>query len=142
MQSIHCYRKFILLAGISVFIILTSTRAQPVKVPALYEQTSEVNNVMVQFYADYGNLSRFYVIQNSPERRERLLSTINEYINKLSQLDFDKFNIGTRADYILFNRDLHEQQYQLEKEAKEYDAIKQWFPFADSIYDPETTPRC
>src|SRR5690242_18882603 len=90
--------------------------AQPETEPSLYQQTSEVNNIMVQYNADYGNLSRFYVIQNSPERRTRLLATVNDYINKLSQLDFDKLNTGTKVDYVLFNRDLHEELYNLQRE--------------------------
>ena len=48
------------------------TNAQPEQVSPLYEQTSEVNNLMVRYRAGYGNLDRFYVIQNSPERRQRL----------------------------------------------------------------------
>src|SRR5262245_43587617 len=35
-------------------------------------QTSEVHNLMIQYDADKGSLTRFYFIQNSPERRERL----------------------------------------------------------------------
>src|SRR3954447_9298602 len=134
-QRINLVLLFLLFTG---FI---QTEAQPEKVSSLYEQTSEVNNIMVQYNADYGNLSRFYVVQNSPERRQRLLSTVNEYISKLNQLDFDELNTGTKVDYVLFNRDLHEEQYKLQKEEKEYNAIKQWVPFADSIYSIEKLRR-
>lgn len=123
------------------FISINHAFAQPEMEPPLYEQTSEVNNVMVKYNADYGNLSRFYVIQNSPERQQRLLSTVNAYIDTLAKLNFDKLNTGTKVDYILFNRDLHEQQYQLEKEANEYSSVKQWFPFAGSIYAYEKLRR-
>jgi len=115
--------------------------AQPEKVSPLYEQTSEVNNIMVQYDADYGNLSRFYVVQNSPERRVRLLATVKAYIDTLNKLDFDKLNTGTKVDYLLFNRDLHETQYNLQKEEKEYNAIRQWIPFADTIYAIEKARR-
>lgn len=132
-------KKYTLLLYLSFTIIHAFTQPQPVA--ELYQQTSEVNNVMVKFYADYGNLSRFYVIQNSPERRQRLSTTVNAYIDTLSKLNFANLNTGTKVDYILFNRDLHEQQFQLEKEAKEYDSIKQWLPFADSIYMYEKLRR-
>lgn len=118
-----------------------SANAQPENVSSLYEQTSEVNNIMTQYRADYGNLSRFYVIQNSPERRARLLSVVDEYITKLNALNFDQFNTGTKVDYVLFSRDLHEAQYALQTEEKEYNAIKQWLPFADSIYAIEKARR-
>jgi uncharacterized protein (DUF885 family) len=138
---IYCWKIKLFLCSIVVIFITNNNWAQPEKVSDLYEQTSEVNNIMVQYNADYGNLSRFYVIQNSPERRARLLSTVNDYVNKLNQLDFNKLNTGTKVDYVLFNRDLHEEQYKLQKEEKEYNAIKQWVPFADSIYSIEKLRR-
>ena len=123
------------------FISINHVFAQPEIDSPLYEQTSEVNNIIVQYNADYGNLSRFYVIQNSPERRQRLLSTVDAYIDTLNKLNFDQLNTETKVDYILFSRDLYEQQYQLEKEAREYDSVNQWFPFADSIYAYEKLRR-
>jgi len=135
------FRRTILFLCFLPFTTLMHICAQPEKVSPLYEQTSEVNNIMVQYNADYGNLSRFYVVQNSPERRIRLLSTVNEYINKLAQLDFDKLNTGTKVDYVLFNRDLHEELHDLQKEEEEYNAIKQWIPFADTIYAIEKRRR-
>ena len=135
------FRRTILFLCFLPFTTLMHICAQPEKVSPLYEQTSEVNNIMVQYNADYGNLSRFYVVQNSPERRIRLLSTVNEYISKLSQLDFDKLNTDTKVDYVLFNRDLHEELHDLQKEEEEYNAIKQWIPFADTIYAIEKRRR-
>src|SRR4051794_20905110 len=88
--AITAFPRMIICFLCLLLITILHAHAQPEKVAPLYEQTSEVNNIMVQYQADYGNLSRFYVIQNSPERRERLLATVNDYINKLSQLDFDK----------------------------------------------------
>lgn len=140
MPITNAYRRFVFLC-FSLCAVISYTHAQPEKVADLYEQTSEVNNIMTQYYADYGNLSRFYVIQNSPERRGRLLATVNEYINRLSALDFDKLNTGTKVDYVLFNRDLHEVQYNLQREEREYNAIKQWIPFADTIYAIEKKRR-
>lgn len=141
MPSAVSYPKMILLFTCLCFAVFSGLFAQPEKVAPLYEQTSEVNNIMVKYRADYGNLQRFYVIANSPERRQRLLATVNQYIDTLSKLDFDKLNTGTKVDYILFNRDLHEEHYQLKKEEKEYNVVKQWIPFADSIYAMEKARR-
>lgn len=123
-----------------VFFIFqfSGVNAQPAD---LYQQTSEVNNIMVHYRADYGNLQRFYVIQNSPERRARLLETVNAYITKLQKLNFESLNTGAKVDYILFSRDLREEQYNLQKEAREYNAVKQWLPFADTIYQIEKWRR-
>lgn len=107
----------------------------------LYEQTSEVNNLMVQYQADNGNLLRFYAIQNSPERRSRLASVASEYLQKLERLQFDRLNTDARVDYLLFKRDLQETLYKLRKEETEYNQIKQWVPFADTIYSLEKARR-
>jgi hypothetical protein len=46
-----------------------------------------------------------------------------------------------QADYILFKRDLDETVFQANKEAAEYAAVQQWFPFADSVYAFEKIRR-
>ncbi len=141
MQLTTGFKPYLSLWFFLFFLCINRVFAQPEIDPPLYEQTSEVNNIMVKYNADYGNLSRFYIIQNSPERRQRLLSTVNAYIDTLDKLNFEKLNTETKVDYILFNRDLHEQQHQLEKEASEYNSVKEWFPFADSIYAYEKLRR-
>ena len=107
----------------------------------LYQQSSEVNNVMAQYYADKGILSRFYFVENSPERRERLKKLIADYQSQLSKLNFNQLNTGTKVDYILFKRNLDEEYYQFTIEEKEYNSLKKWFPFADSLYTVEKIRR-
>lgn len=107
----------------------------------LYQQSSEINNVMTQYYADKGILSRFYFVENSPERRERLKKLITDYQSQLSKLNFNQLNTGSKVDYILFKRNLDEEYYQFTLEEKEYDALKKWFPFADSLYAVEKIRR-
>ncbi|RYG06518.1 MAG: DUF885 domain-containing protein [Chitinophagaceae bacterium] len=107
----------------------------------LYQQTSEVNNIMVQYRADFGSLSRFYTVTNSPERRTKLLAIVNQYINTLKQLNYDKLNTGAKVDYVIFQRNLQQQLSDLQTEEKEYKQITQWIPFADTIYAIEKTRR-
>src|SRR4051812_12426258 len=75
----------------------------------LYQQTSEVNNLMVQYEADRSSLTRFYFVENSPERRDRFVVLNSEYGKQLQQLNYDNLPVGSRVDYILFKRDLDEQ---------------------------------
>jgi uncharacterized protein DUF885 len=108
---------------------------------ALYAQTSEVNNIMVTYQADYGSLERFYFVHNSPERREELHSIVATYLKRLDSLPFESLNTGSRVDYILFRRDLREELHDLETEGNEYDLLRPWLPFADSIYSIERNRR-
>jgi uncharacterized protein (DUF885 family) len=107
----------------------------------LYEQTSEVNNLMIQYNADESSLKRVYFITNSPERRERLKKMNEGYLNQLAKMDFDKLPVGSRVDYILFSRNIREALRLLAKEEKEYLQITKWIPFADSIYAMERRRR-
>ncbi|WP_206614516.1 DUF885 family protein [Chitinophaga barathri] len=107
----------------------------------LYRQSSEVNNIMVQYNADRGTLSRFYAIPNTPERRERMKLLQDTYIKRLEQLDFDKLPTGSRVDYILFHRNLDDELFRLNEEKEEYAAVEKWFPFAERMYAIERTRR-
>lgn len=140
-----CKVKTILL----VSIVLIAMRLSYSQSNDLYLQTSEMNDLMVKFNADHGIISRFYSSNgnrsewwsnqqddsyNSPERRERLLGLINDYLIKIDKLDFEKMNINGKVDYLLFKRDLEDEKYKLEKEAKEYTQVVKYLPFSERIY--------
>jgi hypothetical protein len=104
---------------------------------ALYQQSSEVNNLMVQYEADRGSLSRFYFVENSPYRRDRLIKLNTGYLKQLQQLNYESLPTGSRVDYILFKRNLDEQLRLLEVEKKECDQLGSWFSIASWIYGLE-----
>lgn len=120
---------------------LVPAYTQPMPISPLYQQTSEVHHLMVNYTADRGSLGRFYVIENSPERRERFQKLTNEYLQKLQQLDFDKMPVDSQVDYVLFQRGLRVDLRELEKEASEVAQIQTWFPFAEKIYALEKVRR-
>ena len=107
----------------------------------LYLQTSEVNNIMVQFRADYGSLRRFYFMTNSFESIQRFKDLNQEYLKKLSALDFAALNVSSRVDYILFSRDLNDYMYQLQIQESEINEIKDWIGFATPVYELEKKRR-
>jgi len=105
----------------------------------LYQQSSEVNNLMVQYEADRGSLSRFYFVDNSPSRRDRLITLNTDYQKQLQQLNYESLPTGSRVDYILFKRNLQEQLRLLEVEKRECDQLGSWFSFSSWIYGLEKT---
>jgi hypothetical protein len=132
----------LLLFAIIACLALPTRQVQAQKAESvLYLQTSEVNNLMVQYDADSKSITRFYTIKNSPERRTRLQQLHTEYLSELAKLNFDKFPVGSRVDYILFKRNLQNELRLLDIEAKEYQQIAQWIPFADTIYAIEKPRR-
>jgi hypothetical protein len=120
----------------------------------LYSQASEMTNIMVQYNADRGSLSRFYATagegrgggrdgQNtsSPERRQRLLKLIDDYQKTMSRSGFDKMNINGKVDYILFMRNLEDEKERLLDDGKVYTQIAKYLPFASRIATLEKPRR-
>jgi hypothetical protein len=128
---------FTVLCTIAIVLQTTAQSSQPV----LYQQNSEVNNLMVQFEADRGVLNRFYFVESSPEKRERLKKCYDGYMEQLGQLKWESLPVGSKVDYILFKRNIESQLYLLETEEKEVNQLTKWFPFAASIYNIEKSRR-
>ena len=104
-------------------------------------QASELTHTMVNFDADKGSLSRFYSVENAPERTERLKKFYNDYLAKLAPIKFESLSQEGKVDYILFQRQLNEERNDLLDAEKKYEETKQYFPFASSIYELEKTRR-
>lgn len=108
---------------------------------ALYTQTSEINDLMVQYSADKGSITRFYFVANSPERRQQLKELDTEYLGRLGQTDFNALPVGSRVDYLLFRKDLQGQLYAYREEEEQCKRLGNWFPFAEKIYAIEKVRR-
>ena len=138
---------FIFLVGVQI-VPANNLSAQQSK-SSLYKQTSEMADVMIQYEADRGSITRFYsssnrqeanYAYNSPARRQRLLKLIADYEQQIAKLDFASMDINGKVDYILFKRNLEDQAYQLNEEQVKYDQIVNYLPFANSL-DALEKPR-
>jgi hypothetical protein len=121
----------------------------------LYSQTSEMADAMIQYDADKASIIRFYSTgqqgdfsqrqqgpgYNTPERRKRLLELIDQYLDQLKKLPFEKWNINGKVDYVLFKRNLESEQYQLLEEQKTYDQISKYLTFSDRLYSLQKPRR-
>ncbi|MBX2965057.1 MAG: DUF885 family protein [Cyclobacteriaceae bacterium] len=104
-------------------------------------QTSEVNDLLVNYRADLGSLNRFYFVAGSPERRERMRTFYNEYVSKLEQLPFETLSQGGKVDYIMFKKTLTDELYSLDIEKKEYEQVKKYVTLCDPVYELEKKRR-
>ena len=126
-----------LLLFISTLFTSVSSSAQN----NLLIQTSEVHHLMQNYDSDRGSLMRFYIVSNSPERRERFKKFNEDYLQQLSALSFDKMSQGGKVDYILFKRRIENELRNLKAEETEYNAIKKYLGFSDYIYNLEKLRR-
>ncbi|HWB28224.1 MAG TPA: DUF885 family protein [Chitinophagaceae bacterium] len=130
--------RTLLLTFFSLVLFCCCTQAQ---INKNYVPCNDMPNMMQNYDADITALNRVYIVDGSPEKRERYKKVAVEYLGRLKQLDFNSLPQECKADYILFKRDLNESVHDAEVEEKEFNALKQWFPFADSIYALEKIRR-
>lgn len=102
---------------------------------------TEVYPLIVQLRADRGSLERFYFVQNSPERRERLKVFYKDYLSKLEQLPFETMSVSGRADYVLMKRDLENELGLLSTEEKEVKQVEKYVTIGSAIYELEKKRR-
>jgi len=148
-----------------LWLMAMSTRVAAQNAPnSIYLQSSEMHDLMVQYTADQGSITRFYATSvpnfgggggrgggggqfgggnnyNSPERRTRLLELIDVYAKKMEAINFDKMSIYGKVDYILFKRIIDDAKAKLEEEQADYARIAKLLPFSDNIYGLERSRR-
>jgi len=130
------FKYCLLLIAFVIFSVSVSAQAGTAYIPC-----NEMPALIHNYYADVTALDRVYIVEGSPEKRERYKQLAVDYLSSVKKIEFNSLPQGCKADYILFKRDLEEIIYQSEKEAKEYNAVKQWFPFADTVYALEKIRR-
>jgi hypothetical protein len=123
-----------------LFLFVSNLQAQRASTDTYY-QTGKVQPFIAHYEEDRGLLLRFYVIVNSPERRDRLAQLAADYKKQLDQLNFNDLPVSDKVDYILFNRQLDTELRMLKTEEEEFGQISKYIPFADSIYRLEKLRR-
>ena len=120
---------------------------------SLYEQTSEIASLVIQYGQDINAIRDFYSpytaidgypnqsVQTSPEERIRLVEIANNYLEKLKQADFDSFSIYGKVDYILLKKEINFDLGALKLDEDDYNKINSYIPFADDIYQLEKKRR-
>ena len=97
--------------------------------------------ILQHYQADKGSLERFYVIDMSPEKRNRMISFYKEYVNKIKDLPFKSLSQSDKVDYLLFKNQLEANLNELSIEESNYQTSKNWVDFAAVIYAQEQSRR-
>jgi hypothetical protein len=129
------------IVSVLVFSLISTISQVSIAQTSAESQLSEVAPLMIRFEADHGSLSRFYFIQNSPERRERFKTFYQDYLKQLDQLSFDNLSVSGKVDYLLFKRDLENDLYLLAEETRQYEAVKRFTLYGEPIYQLEVQRR-
>jgi uncharacterized protein (DUF885 family) len=94
-----------------------------------------------EYQADQGNASRFYDVQWSEERFERLDRLYTEWQEKLKALDFDALDQQGRIDYVLLRNKLNEEHAHLRLDREWLAQMKELLPFRRPLLDLEFARR-
>src|SRR4051794_40604686 len=66
----------------------------------------QMQPLLESFAADRRDLQRFYNVEQSAERRERLERFYKDWLGRLPQLKFDAMKQSDKIDYIVFHHAL------------------------------------
>lgn len=102
---------------------------------------TELAPLMVHYQADRGSLERFYFVPGSAERRERFVTFYQTYLKELEQLPFEELSTDGKVDYLLFRRDLNDELFELNLEAKEAEQVRKFTALGEPIYEIEKQRR-
>ena len=105
------------------------------------EMPSEVYPLIVQYEADRGSLERFYFVQGTQERRDRLIQFYKDYLTRLQQLPFESFSTGGKVDYIMMKRIFENELGLLGQEEKEATQVSKLTAYANPVYEIEKKRR-
>lgn len=126
-----------------MLLFTMSFTAMKAQIPdeVVFVPCEEIPELMTNYRADYNSLSIAYIVRASPEGRARFEKLYNNYLNRLSALDFDSLPLECKVDYILFKRDLNENIRISQVQSSEYENIEEWFPFAEELFNYEKVRR-
>ena len=99
----------------------------------LVATTSELRDTVDRFSADRQALMRFYTIQGSKERREKLRTFYDGWLKALAKVDFARLSKDGQADYVLLRNYIDYQLLLMGREDRSDKEIAPLLPFADAI---------
>lgn len=103
------------------------------------DNASEMRTVIEWYAADRGNLQRFYNVEESEARQQRLQHFYNDWLARLSQMNFQAMSQTGKIDYIVFRNTLEHEQRVLDLNRQQDAAAKPFIPFAPIIVELEVS---
>ncbi len=122
---------FVAIGLLATFDVSASTTTNPIVMA----------DVIREYQADSANVSRFYDLQWSEERFDRLQRLNTEWQGKLKDLDFDSLDQQGRIDYLLLRNKLNQECAHLRLDREWLAQMKESLPFRRPLLDLEFERR-
>ena len=104
-------------------------------------EVSELYGFSIRMMADYGSLDRFYYIENSPERINRLEDFYRKQLDVLGEMDFDALSQQGKVDYILSKNYIERKLLDLIQSADWNELLDEYILVGASIYEIQKKRR-
>ena len=95
--------------------------------------TSELRDLVDRFSQDRAAIQRFYTIQGSTTRRERLRTFYDAWLAKLPAVRFDALSLEGKVDYVLLRNRIEYERALLGREERVRRETGELVPFYDDI---------
>jgi hypothetical protein len=115
--------------------------ARAFSAPELDLSASPMRPYIDSFNLDRTNLLRYYSVELSGRRSERLKRFYTEWRDRLSGINFDSLPQEGKVDYILFRTHIDRELSRLELEGKDRAEASDYIPFAKTIIELEEARR-
>ena len=124
---------FLLILLCASFACSAFAQSSPTDTEALKTPASQLRGMIERYQVDSGNLNRYYTIEYSPTRRQRLQQFYSGWLLALGKINFDTLPQDDQIDYLVFQNYLSHELRQTEIKAKAYAEIAALVPFAPDI---------
>jgi uncharacterized protein (DUF885 family) len=132
----HAVKRKLFLAFLAVTLLQS---------PSVFASSIGAPVVMSDFIRDYQmdqqNISRFYDLEWSEERSDRLERHYKEWQEKLKTLDFEALDQQGRIDYLMLHNKLVEERADLRLDREWLAQMKELLPFRRPLLDLEIARR-
>ncbi len=115
--------------------------AHAASLPEATGSASEMRPLIERYAADRGLLLRYYSIDLSASRRDRMRKFDSEWLDRLPTLNFDAMGQDGKIDYILFRNYLDHDLRELDLHEKHQVEAAPLVPFTKTIVDLEESRR-
>jgi len=125
----------------STVAVKTTRITEPLDLKDISAPEGILAGIIKRYTSDRGNLNRLFTAPSSPTRRARFKQFYNEWLQEISNIDFDALSQQERVDYLLFKNHLGHELNELDLEGQRYAEMEPLIPFAQHLIDLEDQRR-
>jgi uncharacterized protein (DUF885 family) len=135
------HSRFARVGRLAALFVLMFSAPGAVSQSAVMSEGTDLREMIEQFTADQGSLTRTYTVFVSTSRNERMTKFYQDSLAALHRVDFAGLNQDGKVDYLTFQNYLDHQLRRLSLRKQQYAEMEPLVPFAKTIAELEDARR-